>query len=822
MAYCIYYRAENILSELKNLPNYPRRIEYTMLSLKSILMDAEEKQEQSRGLQNWLEELQNVFSQIEGFIDEHKEEAYEGIGKQVLAPFSCSSNQIARTWKMEKLFDHLNEVAAKMYEFNLTERHTGAIKTETTNSFLTATEVSTRLMKPSWKVLYPLTNAPKFYQDERYRKILNDFKNPTLGFFHIVGEAGIGKSTLAKFIYNDPEVEGMFPSRLWVCVKEEFDTQRLMKEILNFSYSPATCDNLTTKLCPTDQYLRERTFLLVFQDLSIKNLDNCSLFTSLLMMGKPGSKIIVTTQNEEIANAIELTMIYKVGQQSEQNRSQTALDTVTKETANVNNADQFVQANPLGKIDQSIPSQTIFKVKRLSEKDSLSLFKDYASTYEGNEKDIMKTLKKCNGIPLAIKCLGSMLSLGPPATKWMEDNERQKGDNESSSTFSILKLCYNEMPSHLKRCFLYCSQLPNDSILSSNDVIQLWMANGLLRSRQENYLSLEDIGEIYFKELCSRCFLQDVEEYGLGYWFKMHPLIRELARLVQKRTKDLISIKPVTNVTSIAFPVRDEVPSSSFLAEKCISKFQHLRLLYLGHTDLQEIPNTIETLNHLTYLDLQGNKNIKRLPNAICNLQHLQTLILASCSALEELPKDICKLSNLRYLWVTSNKLRLHKNGVGTMTSLRFLAIGGCDKLQDLFERPSCLVRLETLMIYDCNSLQLLPNEMGSLISLQNLVIWSCKQLTLKGLEKVDFSLQRFTIRELPEVNKLPEWLQRSTETLRVLEIIDCPIKVEEEGIKMYKAVESKIIQGAVDITGNLVRRSPMVTKKVQMTGNFY
>ncbi|KAA0053941.1 putative disease resistance protein RGA4 [Cucumis melo var. makuwa] len=804
-----------------------------MLSLKSILMDAEEKQEHSRHLRNWLKELQNVFFQIEGFIDELKEEVYktEGIGKQVLAPFSFSICQRARTQKMEKLFDHLDAVVAKMYEFDLKERHTGAIKMETTDSFLTATEVSTSLMKPSWKVLYPSTSAPKSYQHERYREILNDFKESTLGFFHIVGEAGIGKSTLAKFIYNDPEVEEMFTSRLWVCVKEEFDTQRLMTEILNFSYSPATCDNLTeTKSCPTvqvQQYLREKTFLLVFQDLSIKNLDNSSLFTSLLRMGKPGSKIIVTTQNEEIANAIKLPKVMvevnKVEQQSEQNESQTALDAVTIETSNVNNAGESTQANPLDKLDQSITYQTIFKVKRLSEEDSLSLFKDYASIVEDDKEGIIETLEKCNGVPLAIKCLGSMLSLETSATKWMEDTDQQEEVNESSSTFSILKLCYNQMPSHLKPCFLYCSQLQTDSILSSNDVIQLWMANGLLHSRQENYLSLEDIGEIYFKELCSRCFLQDVEEYGLGYWFKMHPLIRKLARiLIQEQTKDLICIKPVTKVTSIAFPVRDEVPSSSFLAEKCISKFQYLRLLHLGYTDLQEIPNTIETLKHLRYLDLQGNKKIKRLPNAICNLQYLQTLILASCFALQELPKDIWKLSKLRYLWVTSNNLHLHKNGVGTMNSLRFLAIGGCDKLQDLFEQPSCLVRLETLMIYNCKSLQLLPNEMGSLISLQNLVIWSCEQLTLKGLEKVDFSLQRFTIRELPKVNKLPEWLQRSTETLRVLEIIDCPIRVEEEGIKMYKAVESKIIQGAVDVTRNLVWRSPMVAKNVQKIGNYY
>lgn len=227
-----------------------------------------------------------------------------------------------------------------------------------------------------------------------------------------------------------------------------------MKEILNFSYCPATCDNLTeTELCSTvQQYLREKTFLLVFQDLSIKNLYNCSLFTSLLGMQKRGSKIMVTTQNEDIADAIEQPKVYMVEVQSQQNQSRTALVRDIEETSNVYNADESVQANPPGKQDPFITNQTIFKVERLSEADSIPLFEDYASRDkdEAFKRKAKEHVKKCNGVPLAIKCMGAMLSLetSVPEFEWMEDNKQQESEeqDEDCRILSILDYAMIECP----------------------------------------------------------------------------------------------------------------------------------------------------------------------------------------------------------------------------------------------------------------------------------------------------------------------------------------------------------------------------------------
>ncbi|KAG7017603.1 Disease resistance protein RGA2, partial [Cucurbita argyrosperma subsp. argyrosperma] len=319
-------------------------MEYTMLSLKSILFDAEEKQEQEQNhdLRKWLKELQNTFYQIEDTMDEFKWDfEQEGTGKKVQAPFSCShpisAHKFKRFRKMTRLRNHLDTLAARMYEFHLTEKHPDSIgRMKTAHSFLSTTEVSARHMKPSWQLQYTLTDAPMAYDGNRYSELLRTFKS-IRGFFLIVGEAGIGKSTLAKFLYNDKEVVEQYLSRFWVCVKEGFDTQRLIEEVYSVVACKEICNDLTKKQLhlKVQQLLKGTSFLLVIQDLSTTNLDDSSALVELLGMGNKNSKISVTTQNskilvttqsEETAGALGLGIVYASEKQSEKQSTQNSDD----------------------------------------------------------------------------------------------------------------------------------------------------------------------------------------------------------------------------------------------------------------------------------------------------------------------------------------------------------------------------------------------------------------------------------------------------------------------------------------------------------------
>ena len=224
------------------------------------------------------------------------------------------------------------------------------------------------------------------------------------------------------------------------------------------------------------------------------------------------------------------------------------------------------------------------------------------------------------------------------------------------------------------------------------------MVNGILESHDHGNLELEDVGELYFKELCERSFFQNVEDFSLFCDFDMHDLIHDLVRSVAQDecfavdfegTKEIsenvrhLSVwKPAQNVPSIldkrkrlrSITVQDIDINESFL-QTCFSRFKYLRMLVLGNTTFEAFPSSIVSLKHMRYLQLSGNARITKLPDAVCKLQSLEILSVDGCVNLEELPRDISKLISLRWLEITTKQTSFPDNGVGCMKSLRYLSI---------------------------------------------------------------------------------------------------------------------------------------------------
>ncbi|XP_023528510.1 disease resistance-like protein CSA1 [Cucurbita pepo subsp. pepo] len=314
------------------------------------------------------------------------------------------------------------------------------------------------------------------------------------------------------------------------------------------------------------------------------------------------------------------------------------------------------------------------------------------------------------------------------------------------------------------------------------------MAQGLLHSDSKDP---ESVGEQYFNELWSRGLLENVEEHALGYWFKIHSLVHDLAvqeaRKEQQNLESLHQLSFVDCNKDLHRPTCDKIcvlsnpvgggvepkinPVPLF---KCITKFKQLRVLYLCNSSLEEIPTSIDTLKRLRYLDLRGSRRLKRLPESICKLQILQTLILAFCSEFEELPRNIKNMIGLRFLWIQTKQARLGKDAIGSLTSLRFLAIGGSENLTHLFEDIDRLNSLQTLIIYDCKSLVTLPKGMKSLSTLFNMALWGCERLRLTFPIEI-IRLKKLILRGLPALTNLPMWIYYSVENLEVLEVGELP-----------------------------------------------
>ncbi|RVW20244.1 putative disease resistance RPP13-like protein 1 [Vitis vinifera] len=141
----------------------------------------------------------------------------------------------------------------------------------------------------------------------------------------------------------------------------------------------------------------------------------------------------------------------------------------------------------------------------------------------------------CGQVPriaLAVKALGCLLYSKDEKREW-DDVLRSEiwHPQRGSEILPSLILSYHHLSLPLKHCFAYCSIFPQDHQFNKEELILLWMAEGLLHAQQNKGRRMERIGESYFDELLAKSFFQ--KSIGIeGSCFVMHDLIHELAQYV--------------------------------------------------------------------------------------------------------------------------------------------------------------------------------------------------------------------------------------------------------------------------------------------------
>ncbi|TYG37251.1 hypothetical protein ES288_D13G126700v1 [Gossypium darwinii] len=219
-----------------------------------------------------------------------------------------------------------------------------------------------------------------------------------------------------------------------------------------------------------------------------------------------------------------------------------------------------------------------YELKVLPHEDCLILFTKWAFN-DGDDRqypNLMRIgeeiVKKCKGVPLVVRTLGSLLFMKTDESDWISvrDNEIWKLEHAENEILPVLKLSYNHLPSHLQRCFAVMSLYKKDSIYYSDKVIQFWMANGLLEHSKQKQ-EWVDVGGRYLNELLSRCLIQKETDYALGFTFKMHDLIHDLALDVSQ--------KECKTVNSQSYVIGENVRHLSFCDDKLLKVPQDLKKL---------------------------------------------------------------------------------------------------------------------------------------------------------------------------------------------------------------------------------------------------
>ncbi|KAL9253186.1 putative disease resistance protein RGA1, partial [Drosera capensis] len=306
----------------------------------------------------------------------------------------------------------------------------------------------------------------------------------------LVGMAGLGKTALARDMYNDEAVRNEFYVRLWVCVSEEFDIkviiQKILKSATNTSPDNQDLDQLQSKL---REVVCNKKCLLVLDDVWNESREEWLKLRHLLVGCAKGSRILVTTRSHNVADIMT----------------------------------------------DGIPR---YDLKGLSAEKSWSLFEKLAFKH-GQEQQSPSLVKigkeiveKYGNVPLAIRALASYL-YGREEEVWFAVKDKELGGigGQVDTTMEVLKLSYSHLWSPLKQCFAYCSVFPKDYTFEKEELVRLWIAQGFVFPSSLGQ-SLEDAGHDYFMQLLQRCFFQDVDRDRLGNILscKMHDLIHDLAQ----------------------------------------------------------------------------------------------------------------------------------------------------------------------------------------------------------------------------------------------------------------------------------------------------
>ncbi|KAJ9685230.1 hypothetical protein PVL29_017309 [Vitis rotundifolia] len=498
-----------------------------------------------------------------------------------------------------------------------------------------------------------------------------------MGVMSIVGMGGSGKTTLARLLYNDEGVQKHFDLKAWVCVSTEFLLIKVTKTILEEIDSKTDSDNLNKLQLQLKEKLGNKKFLLVLDDVwNLKPRDegymehsDCDGWESLrtpLLHAAEGSKIVVTSRDKSVAEAMKTAPTYDLGELG----SEDSWSLFKKHAFQDRDPNAFLELQPIGR----------------------------------------QIVDKCQGLPLAVKALGCLLYSKVEKREWNVVLESEIWRRQSGKILPSLTLSYHHLSLPLKHCFAYCSIFPQDHQFNKEKLILLWMAEGLLHPQQNEGRRMEEIGESYFDELLAKSFFQT--SIGReGSCFVMHDLIHELAQHVSgdffARVEDDDKLPKVSAKARhflyfksdyhrfVAFKNFEAMAKAkslrTFLAVKpmegycgyylskrvlqdILPKMRCLRMLSLCAYRITDLPESIGNLKHLRYLDLSSTM-IKKLPKSVCRLCNLQMMMLRGCSKLDELPSKMGKLINLRYLDIDGcGSLReMSSHGIGRLKSLQRL-----------------------------------------------------------------------------------------------------------------------------------------------------
>ncbi|QHO54527.1 putative disease resistance RPP13-like protein 1 isoform X1 [Arachis hypogaea] len=634
-----------------------QKLETILSVVEAVLNDAEKKQISNPAVKRWLENLHDAVYDADDLLDEI---ATKAATRKDPPP----GNILSRFLNLQdrEMVTRIEEIIARLEDIANHKDILGLEKAMKNNNMSGRIESTSLVQKSDVFV------GRDQEREGMVKLLLDDSNDGKLSVIPIWGMGGIGKTTSAQLVFNDERVQQKFNVKTWVCVGEEFDVLKVTKTVVEKATSgPCNLNDLDSIQLHLKNELAGKSFLVVLDDMWSNNYmawkKLLTPFQCGTEAGRHGGKILVTTRDEKIANMVK---------------------------------SYHHQAHNLSVLNDE-DCWSLFANLALLSKDRL-----------GFEKVGREIVKKCKGLPLAVQTLGSLLSTKDDERDWNDilNNEIWDFSEEESEILPALRISYYHLPSYLKRCFVYCSLYPKDYVFDRDELMLLWMAEGLLQ-QPKSASTLEEVGYEYFNDLASRSFFQPSNNAYYENSFVMHDLMHDMGTFYGGKfyfrtfeLKNVLKYDARTRHLSYALCSNDSISKivevcdnlkhartllkinctyhgfSKGIVDSChlLEQMKCLRVLSFKSFSREEdlLHDSIGELIHLRYLDL-SNTFVVTLPESLCDLYNLQTLKLSNCTNLKKLPYNMQNLVNLRHLDIEGTKLEEMPKGMGKLKDLQIL-----------------------------------------------------------------------------------------------------------------------------------------------------
>ncbi|XP_031101551.1 putative late blight resistance protein homolog R1B-14 [Ipomoea triloba] len=428
----------------------------------------------------------------------------------------------------------------------------------------------------------------------------------------LVGEGGIGKTTLAKKVYAHPITIASFHIRAWVVVSQVLNLKEMLIGLLR-CISPITSE--------------------------IYNLDDAQIAEQLSrsLMGKKYVILLDDIWTTAAWDAIQRCF------PNNYNGSRILVTTRFKEVA------EYLSANP-------------YHVHHLTLEDCLELFSRKVfgrrhSITRGYRLLGKRIVSGCGGLPLAVVLISGLLATIKSLVIWRYVAETLDGvdTNDNNNRISkILLLSYNFLPRHLKDCFHYFGVFPEDNVIPAKRLINLWIAEGFLMPHKN--MSLEEVGESYLHDFINRSLVQ-INELSIDGKVKscnIHDRVHEVCvrEAIDGNTLCIINDNHALKASHWLSCQTSHWPITRVSYGNCGPDEIHSVLCFGKDVYHSKCRLVYPCLKFLRVLDLSLVKWSRGMPSEVTDLVYLRYLALSTIGSLYEF--QFFKLKNLVTLIVTS------------------------------------------------------------------------------------------------------------------------------------------------------------------------